>query len=317
MKNIVGATYETRQFDDKFKFSTFYKHYFQNARLIDPEKVDGVYVPVEHKAEISASGYGGTISYKFLKTLTIMFSGEKALRLPDETELLGNTTENVDASYDLKPEESLNLNLGAILGPYSISQHHFGFNANIYMRDIKNMISRKVSNSLTAETYAYENLGKVLSRGVDMEANYSYNNMINITANLSMFNARFNLKHDEYGVEYVYYGDRLRNAPYFTSNITAEFTKNNIIQKGSRFTAYYNFGYVHEFFRNWESLGGNGKIIIQSQYVHDIGVSYLFPKHKITLSVDVKNIFNEQIFDNWALQKAGRAFYGKIGYRIF
>ena len=125
-KNIVGATYETRQFDDKFKFSTFYKHYFQNARLIDPEKVDGVYVPVEHKAEISASGYGGTISYKFLKTLTIMFSGEKALRLPDETELLGNTTENVDASYDLKPEESLNLNLGAILGPYSISQHHFG-----------------------------------------------------------------------------------------------------------------------------------------------------------------------------------------------
>ena len=179
------------------------------------------------------------------------------------------------------------------------------------------MISRKVSNSLTAETYAYENLGKVLSRGVDMEANYSYNNMINITANLSMFNARFNLKHDEYGVEYVYYGDRLRNAPYFTSNINAEFTKNNIIQKGSRFTAYYNFGYVHEFFRNWESLGGNGKIIIPSQYVHDIGVSYLFPKHKITLSVDVKNIFNEQIFDNWALQKAGRAFYGKIGYRIF
>ena len=259
-KNIVGATYDNNLFKDKIKFSAFIKHYMQNVELTDPEKVNGVFVPVKYERSITSDGFGAALSYSVIPELMILLSGEKALRLPGATELLGNTTDNVDASYDLKPEKSLNLNVGFIVGPFNIKNHRIGLDVNFFYRDIDDMISRTVSSSLTADTYGYENLGKVLSKGFDAEMNYSWRNMINVSANMSVFNARFNLKYDDYGNQYVYYGDRLRNAPYFTSNVNAEFHKRDIFQKHSRFTLNYNLGYVHEFFRNWESLGGTNKI---------------------------------------------------------
>lgn len=317
MKGVLSATYESRYFNDKLRFTAFYKYYHQNARLIDPVKSEGVYVGREYSMNVNANGYGGALSYTPFSELMFTLSGEKAFRLPGETELLGNASENIDASYSLKPEESVNLNLGITAGPFVWRHHRIGLDINFYYRDIKNMISRSVSNSLTAETYAYENLGKVLSKGLDAELNYGYKQCFQLIANVSLFNARFNLKQDEYGVKYAYYGDRLRNAPYFTSNINAEFTQRNLFLKGSRFFINYNFGFVHEFFRNWESLGGANKTIIPSQLVHDIGITYSFPKNRVSLAFDAKNIFNEQVFDNWALQKAGRAFYGKITYTLF
>lgn len=316
-KNILGATYEGKLLKEKLRYSAFYKRYIQSVKLIDPEKVDGVYVPVSYERSVSAGGYGAALSYLITPEVMISLSGERALRLPGETELLGNTTENVDASYDLRPETSNNLNLGIVLGPFSFNDHRIGLDVNFFYRDIKDMITRTVSSSLTADTYGYENLGQVLSKGIDAEMNYSWKNMINVSANMSYFNARFNRKYDDYGNKYIYYGDRLRNAPYFTSNLNTEFSKKDLLLRGSRLSLNYNLGYVHEFFRNWESLGGTGKSVIPSQLVHDIGVSYTFPKNRITLSFDAKNILDEQIFDNWALQKAGRAFYGKISYRIF
>ncbi len=78
----------------------------------------------------------------------------------------------------------------------------------------------------------------------------------------------------------------------------------------------YNFGYVHEFFRNWESLGGTGKAVIPTQMIHDLGLIYSFPNEKVTLSVNGKNLLNAQAFDNWALQKPGRAVYAKVSLKI-
>lgn len=316
-KNILGSTYEGRFLREKLKMSAFFKLYLQDVKLIDPEKVDGVFIPNEYRRSINSHGYGAAFSYAVMNELMVTLSGEKALRLPEETELLGNTSANVDAAYDLRPETSYNMNVGVILGPFFKNEHRFGLDLNLFYRDIKDMITRTVSNSLTADTYAFENLGQVRSKGVDAELNYGYKRMINLSANLSYFNARFNQKYDDFGVQYAYYGDRLRNAPFFTSNVNAEFMHKDFIWKGSLLVLNYNMGYVHEFFRNWESLGGSGKSTIPSQTVQDVGVAYTLPNKRITLSFDAKNIFNVQVFDNWALQKAGRSFYGKVSYRIF
>src|SRR5690606_7602914 len=91
----------------------------------------------------------------------------------------------------------------------------------------------------------------------------------------------------------------------------------NVIQKKSLLALYYNMGYVHEFFRDWEGVGRNNKPIIPTQIVHDLGIAYTLSNQKITFSFDAKNMFDRQVFDNWALQKPGRAFYGKITYKIF
>lgn len=316
-KNIVGATYEGNWLKDKLKTILFMKHYGQHVELVDPVKVDNEYVPEKHDRSMSSNGYGVAASYELISGVILLASAEKALRMPGGTELLGNTTENVEASYDLRPESSNNINIGGNAGPFSWGNHRVAFDINFFYRDIKDMIARKVYSTTTNQNYGYENLGKVRSKGVDMELRYNYGSMINLTSNLSVFNARFNQQYDEYGAEYIYYKDRLRNAPYFTSNSNLEFIRENVFQKGSRLSINYNFSYVHEFFRNWESLGSSGKTTIPKQLIHDAAIVYTFPKHKVTISFDAKNFTNEQVFDNWALQKAGRAFYGKISYRIF
>lgn len=315
-KQIVGFTYENAFFDSRLKSSLFVKHYRQSVKLKDPLTVDKVLTYVEYNKSVANNGFGMTTSYAVWKNVMIQVSFEKALRMPESNELLGNTSENIDATYELKPEKSYNMNLGLVLGLFSMQQHQWRADVNFFIRDISDMIMRGTENTKTG-TYGYENLGKVVSRGFDAEIDYNYNKRYFVNLNLSLFNARYKLRYDKNGKEYVYYNNRLRNTPYLTANVALEYVLRNMLQKGSRVSFHYNFGYVHEFYRNWESLGGAGKAMIPAQNIHDLGVIYSFPNKKLTLSLNAKNISNEQVFDNWALQKAGRAFYGKISYKFF
>lgn len=63
-------------------------------------------------------------------------------------------------------------------------------------------------------------------------------------------------------------------------------------------------------------LASRNLAIIPMQLVTNLGLSYAFPKHHFTLSLDAKNIFDRQVYDNYGLQKPGRAFYAKLTYRM-
>ena len=316
-KGILGVSYNNSLFNDRLKSSFFYKYYTQKVELKDFYIENNETLSEVVNRTTRESGYGAAFSFEIVPRVMLMLSGEKALRMPESTEILGNTSQNIESSYDLRPEESINLNIGLNLGTFKMKDHWLGLDVNFFYRDISNMITRKVSNNTATDMTSYENLGKVLSKGVDVELKYGYKDMISFITNLSNFNARFNQRYDENGNEYSYYRNRLRNAPYFTWNNALEVSFDDFLLKGSRITLSYYFNYVHQFFRNWETFGGAGKAIIPTQAVHDCGVSYSFPGRKLTLSFDGRNITNEQVFDNWALQKPGRAFYGKVSYRIF
>lgn len=316
-KNIFGASYENSLINDKLKLSIFYKHYMQNVQLTDPTYDDnGALQPLHFDKTTLGDGFGGAASFQITPKILLTFSGEKALRMPDNSEVLGNTSENIEISYELKPEQSNNLNIGAILGAFDIGEHSLSGNINFFYRDITDMIQKSLPIGVTEEVYHYENIGKILSKGFDLEIGYNFKKMIFVDFNLSNFNARYNLEFDKNGDKYSDYGERLRNAPYLTFNNNISYMKNNLFARGSQFVVNYNIGYVHEFFRHSASLGGAGKAVIPTQLVHDIGVVYTFPKKKISLGFDVKNLTNEQVFDNWALQKPGRAFFVKLSYNI-
>ena len=315
-KQIASVAYESRLLQETLNLSLFYKYYNQQVKLTDPRNVDGAIVANNINRMAQGNGFGGAISYQLLPNLTFNLSGEKAVRLPENNELLGNSSTNVQASYDLKPEKSTNLNVGVITGPFELGRHTLGIDASLFYRDVSDMIQKGLTN-VTDEMYGYENLGKVLSKGFDVDLHYNFDQKLFVEAGLSNFNARYNLQYDEAGVEYLYYKDRLRNTPYLTANSNVQYVHPDLFMKGALFTWSYNLSYVHEFFRNWESLGGNGKAVIPTQLVHDIGFVYSFPKRKVSVGFDVRNLLNEQVFDNWALQKPGRAFFAKVTYNIY
>ncbi|MGO3155813.1 MAG: TonB-dependent receptor [Mesonia sp.] len=314
-KTIWSFTYEAAFFDEKLTTTAFYKNYRQKVELTDLQKNNNnTITEVKYDKSIDNNGYGLALSYELTPKILLMSSAEKAIRMPGIFELLGNTSENVLPTYDLKPEKSNNLNLGASFGNFVYKKHRLKADVNFFLRDISDMIVRGISSNIT-DKYGFENLGKVRSTGVDVELNYNYNKRFNLTANFSNFNARYNLQYDDYGSEYVYYRDRLRNAPYLTLNTYAEYKFLDVLKKGNNLNVNYNFGYTHEFFRNWESLASKGKAYIPTQAIHSFGVNYSMMNQKLTIGVNAKNITDQQVFDNWALQKPGRAFYLKLTYK--
>ncbi|MBX3164500.1 MAG: TonB-dependent receptor [Bacteroidetes bacterium] len=317
-KQVISVSLESALFNDRLKSSLFAKHYIQNLKLRDATRDTrtGTYSPYSVNKQNKNTGFGFALSYTLVRHVMLVASVEKAVRLPESTEIFGNSAENIDPAFDLKAEKSNNLNAGLNLGNFDLGKHQLGLVTTVFYRNTADMIRQGVPTQVS-ETYRFENLEHVLSKGIDAELNYNYNQVIYYSAGASVFNARFNTEFDRNGGKYYYYQKRLRNAPYFTANNNVRINLKNVIQKKSLLALYYNFAYVHEFFRDWEGIGRNNKPIIPTQIVHDLGIAYTLPNQKITFSFDAKNMFDRQVFDNWALQKPGRAFYGKITYKIF
>lgn len=320
-KQIISFNYDGGFFDNKLKYSLFYKQYRQRVALteftITRHPLTGYSVSsTKHDRTTNEGGYGGTLSYAITPKITLLASAERAIRIPGITEILGNTSDNIDPNLTLRPEHSRNYNLGLNYGSFRRGKNEIGGEVNFFIRDIHDMIQRGVPRN-SADFYRFENLGKVISKGVDVEFRYNYDKKLFVNVAGSYFDARFNLQYDEHGIEYFYYKSRLRNAPYLTGNVNAEYVFNDLIQKKSRLAFNYNFNYTHDFYRDWENLGSANKIIIPAQPLHDLGITYTFPSRKITFALNAKNIFDTQVFDNYALQKPGRSVYGKVTFSVF
>lgn len=319
-KHILSFNYDGGFFGKKLKYSIFYKKYYQGVKLTEfhiNRGFGGGYTvsSTKHDRSIKDDGYGGTLSVSLGK-VTFSLSAERAIRLPGITELLGNTSENIDPNISLRPENSRNYNFGIQLSNFHIGKNDIAAEVNLFVRDIHDMIRQGVPRN-TADFYQFENLGKVISKGIDAEVRYNWDKKLFINLTGSYSDARFNLEKNEHGIKYFYYKSRLRNAPYLTGNAYAEYVFNGLLQDKSQLSINYNFNYTHDFFRDWENLGSANKIIIPKQPLHDIGISYIFPNKKITLALNAKNIFDRQVFDNYALQKPGRAIYGKLTLSLF
>lgn len=320
LKSILTFSIENIAFDERLRTSAFVKSYYMDRtsklRTRSSNSSNSTIIIDENNVTTNDLGFGGTVSYSISPKLIVFGSAEKAIRLPEANEVFGNVAANVNASINLKPEHSNNYNLGFSYDDLKIKQHTFGVTSNFFIRDTEDLIMQFPTGS-NEEFFENSNIGKIYTEGVDFTLNYNYNETLFFSANSSFFNARdYNITYDVDGNPITPSYERLANTPYFTMNYNLKFNTQNFIQKGSTLTTYSNLLYVHQFFRHSSVLGGSGKTVIPSQVSFDAGFAYTFPKNKVSLSFDVKNILNDQLFDNYALQKPGRGFYGKLTYTI-
>lgn len=315
-KSVLALTYEQLAFDDRLRANIFYKHYFQTVTSHEPYLSSGEVLSNTYEHSINHSGYGMTASFAITPSLQLLASGEQALRLPNANEIFGNVAENLlPPSPELEPERSLNLNIGAQYA-FNLQRHHFSVNGSLYYRGVTGMIREAIQTG--SFTYSrFENLESVLSRGFDLEFNYDYDSRLNFRFGISKFATLFNTKYDKLGDPYRYYGMQIRNEPSLKFNAQLSYTFRHLLGRGDRLLLHSNFNYVEGFLRNWANVGSANLASIPTQKVVDAGLSYSLPGSKLTLSLDAKNVFDRQAFDNFGLQKPGRAFYAKVTYNIF
>ena len=230
-KNIASLTYENTSFSGRLRTNLFYKHYFQTVTANEPMLVDGQYVLDRFRKKINHNGFGATFSFALMPDLFVLASAEKALRLPSANELFGNGSDNSLASPDLKPESSLNANLGFSYD-YRLGSHWFNLNSSVYLRDTRDMI-RPTLNGHYSFTYS-ENLESVFTRGIDAEFMYNWDNRFDLRLNVSKFDVLFNTEFDAKGDRYNFYRMQIKNEPSFKLNGQAAYFWNELLQRDSQ-----------------------------------------------------------------------------------
>lgn len=317
-KNITTVTFENLAFSRRLRTNIFYKHYQQKVTSNEPYQVNSVPTPTYDVRKIEKiekyNGYGATVSYALTSKLYLMSSAEKAIRFPNENEIFGNVSNLVNPS-NVHAEESLNANIGINLTNLNIGKHNIKANVSLFYRDTKGMIRQAETPGNSGTTY-YENLEDVMTKGVDAEINYSYDNRLNFSLTASRFDVLFNTEFNNKGERYLYYKQQIRNEPSFKFNAGISYFFDNFILKNAKAGFNYHIHYVNQFQRNWSNVGRTNLEIIPTQFANDAGFIFTFPNKKITIGIDAKNIFNRQLYDNFGLQKPGRAFYGKLTYNI-
>jgi len=321
-KNVTAFNYETQIYQNRLKTNTFVKYYQQSLGRTTPviSVVGGGNVVSMERADVKvdATGYGLATSFTAVPRVVLIGSAEQAVRMPGDTEIMGDPNENILSNYSIRPEVSKNYNLGFRLGTFELKKHRLSFSGNAFSRNVKDRIVRQVNTTLSdqeVETSPYVNLGLAKSIGFEGELSYSYNNRLHTMFSLSKFNSVFKQGDaSATGQRLSQYEDKqLPNEPFFTMNGNAQYRLDNVIQKKSILHLFYNFGYVAPFRTVWPE---SEWFTTPTQFAHDLGVNYRFPDRKIVVSLDAKNIFNSEIYDNFGVQKPGRAFYVKLNYTI-
>ncbi len=318
-RNVSSLAYELNAFNGRFKSSLFGKYYQQVINKTDPVLViqNGERVRSEDRMQsnVSHTGYGLALSYTVVPTTILLGSAERAIRMPSEREVFGDPGGNIIPNLHLKPENSYNLNLGFKAGPFRMANHSFSFSGTGFVRDTKDKIRQRVviTNNDAVQTEPFENLGKVKAKGFEGELNYTFKKDLGFLLNMSRFNSVFNDRFDAQGNQYRWYNKQLPGEPFYTINSTIRYTLRDVAAKNSLLNLYYSFGFVERFYINWLMTEQDRT---PRQYLQDVGASYTFPNKKFVISADARNVFNRQAFDNFAVQKPGRAFYLKLNYTI-
>ena len=70
------------------------------------------------------------------------------------------------------------------------------------------------------------------------------------------------------------------------------------------------------FLRRAIHLGDpRSKSRVPEQFSHNLSLGYSIKNGRYNFSLECRNFTNEKLYDNFSLQKAGRAFYGK--FRVY
>ncbi len=314
-KDIAGLSYRLMP-SERWNLSVFGKYYNQYNEGPVSQSSDGVGNYVNYSQPTSSLGYGAAGTYIFFSDLQVKLSYEKAYRLPTTDELFGD--EDLEAGRtDLRPENSDNFNLN-LSYTHQFGKHGLYAEGGLIYRDTKDYIKRGLDATGGMSYGIYENHGKVITKGFNLTLRYSYSHWFHIGGTFNNINARDAERYLAEGTlqESYSYGQRIPNQPYIFANFDANFTWRDLFAKGNVLTVTYDGYYQYEFPLYWEKMGDpSTKSRVPEQLSHNLTIGYSLKNGRYNFSFECRNITNEQLYDNFSLQKAGRAFYGK--FRIY
>ncbi len=319
-RHIVGLSWQNQWFNKRLVNNVAIKYYgLDTYKEVDEREFDANHQLlngsiVSYAKYFNYQGYSFASRYRIFTDGGAKFSAERAYNMPTMNALYGDG-QNQIANWDLKPERSDNLNAGFYYNTFLNDNHFINLDIGGFYRLAKDYINTRIVTADGQSKFQAHNIPGVKLYGAETEIRYGYKDVITATVNASYDKALDNNKYtDETNQEVsLTYGYQIPNRPWIYGNLDIGVAQNDWFEEGSRTQLSWTTHYTHWYYLSDAHLGSlASKNHIPSQNVHSIMLSYSWHRNKYNVSGEVRNLTNERAYDNFRLQKPGRAFYVKL-----
>ncbi len=303
-KHVTGLAYKYATMNNRFSATVFTKLFSMRASTVEAEW--GTHESMS--SSYNKSGYGVAATWFIFPFAQVKASYESTWRLPEGEEMFGNGLLLQNNPY-LKPEHSHNINVGLSLAK-TFGKHKFEGEVNYLYRKSGDFIRLESDG----QTSRYSNLDSVRTSGVEWGVRYTYNDALTLEVN-STYQNTLNIKTYEQGLPNYIYWDRLPNMPYLFGSFDAAYRFKKAFYDHDALTIGIGGNFTEKFYLFWPSQGSTeSKFIIPQQFTQDATVTWSLQNGRYNIAVQCANIGNVKVYDNFRLQKPGRAFNVKLRY---
>ena len=285
---ISGLTYDFRTLNDVFLNSLTVRHYMYTMHT----QMAPLFVPGKYDVDVSKSDFGvnNAMRYRFLPSLMGKLSAGYEVRIPSETELLGDGIA-VIPSPDLLPERNLSANLGLLFDLTGKHPTNAQIEMNFFYMYLQDMI-RYTAGLIGAQ---YQNFGEMRTLGVEFEAKADVLPSLYLYGNTTYQDLRDTRAYEpESTVPNPTKNKRMPNIPYLMANAGLEFHRENLFGgTGQNTRLFADVAFVEEYYYDFEMTQLQKRRIPRSTTI-DIGFEHSFLNNKVFLSGKVRNLTNEK-----------------------
>lgn len=313
-KHVLGLSWQTTLADGRLVNQVFGKYYgFNVKQTIGTYYVDGGLKQEPVDKYQGYYGYGIASRFKLTENWGLKGSFEYAYRLQEIEEMFGNGID-VIANSALKPESSYNANIGTYL-TRAFGKSNLTLEANGFYRNTGNYILNIPAGAVSQ----YMNIAKVRVTGIEADVKYRYANILRASLNATYQHAintqqYINGNTQAIDLTYTY---KLPNQPWFIANVDLGIGRDNLLGKDTRIELDWYSQYVHWFYLTWSDLASSqSKAIIPTQFIHNASLTYSMKNGKYNVSFEATNLTDRMAYDNFRLQRPGRAMMVKLRYSI-
>ena len=311
-RHVAAFSYQTVFLDDKLTSMLFVKNFGYSARTNVYNYNGGQQkelIPYLSKSNKWGAGFGS--KYQLNTGTLVKLSFENTTRMPDGVELLGNGNTILNAP-GLKPEKSSNFNTG-ISQSFRTENDKWSYELGLFFRNTRDLIW--LGEGDLYGTSRYENIDKLRSMGGDFSARYARKNWLEINGAVTYQDVRNRQKFTSNGATNLVYNDRMKNMPALMANGEVRLKYPSAFGGNGDLSFYVGTDYVQGFFLSWPSLGDRStKKRIPTQFLQNTGLTYTMLQNSMNVSLECRNIFDRQVYDNFLLQKPGRFISLNIRY---
>jgi outer membrane cobalamin receptor len=265
---------------------------------------------IEQKTTKNYNGGNVALKYTVSPKLFFRMSYENAYRLPEDTEVFGNNT-TIRSNLNLKPEQSNNYNLGASLKT-KVFNIPVSTEVNGFYRKQKDRILLLASGFDLAQ---YFNEEEVEIKGVDgFVAVKPFNNL---HVNLSATYQDVRIQSALVAADNNLIGTRVPNLPSFFANVDVGYTWEKFLKEEDQLKLNYYYNYVEKFssIREANALQ-NIANFVPAQHISSLESVYSGKREKYSIALRINNMFDDDAYDNFRVQRPGRSYTIKLRYVI-